>query len=405
MKVKKKLALPWQILIGFAIGIALGMVFKENVLKIKVIGDIFMKLLKMLVMPLVFFSIIDGITGIKDTKKFRSISVKTFSYFIINTLIACVFGILLMKLFRPGAGVAIDYTVSGLYEETSVPGMSDTLLSFFPENIFQSLSNGSMIQVIVFALFFAVAVVAIGENASTVHNLVHECATVMYKVTDYVLALSPIGVCALMACSIGQYGIGIFGALSKFILADYAAQIIFAIVIYVPLIKFVAKVDVWTFLRKSVRYWIMAASTTSSVGTLPVTMEVTVNDLGVDPEIASFVLPLGCTMNMTGGALYDAAVITFAAQVYGMNLSLSQMFLLVATATLITIGSPGIPGGGVVVAVMLMTLLGMPLEIAGMIAGIYRLLDMAHTTMNVTGDAVVAACVARSENMINYPVK
>ena len=403
MKEKKKLSLPVRILIGFVIGILLGVIFKENILRFKVIGDIFLKLMKMLVMPLVLFSLIDGITSLKDLKRLRKVGVKTMAFFVVNTLLACLFGIVLTRWFKPGVGVIIDQSVAGMYEATEVPTISETLIDFFPDNIFASLTNGSMIQVIVFALFFAVAILAVGDEASAIKNAVHQCATVMYKVTDYVLVLSPIGVCALMACSIGQYGLSIFGALGRFIVADYAAQFIFCLVIYVPLIKFVAKIDIITFFRKSFRYWIMAASTTSSAGTLPVTREVTVNDLGVDSEIADFVLPIGCTMNMTGGALYDAAVITFAAQVYGITLTGPQMFLLIATATLVTMGSPGIPGGGVVVAVMLMTLLGMPLEVAGMIAAIYRILDMAHTVMNVTGDAVVAACVARGENMLDYP--
>ena len=227
----------------------------------------------------------------------------------------------------------------------------------------------------------------------------------MYKVTKYVLALSPIGVCVLIACSVGQYGIGIFGAMGKFIVADYAAQILFFVIIYLPLVKFGAKIKVGYFFKKILRVWAMAASTTSSAGTLPVTMDVAHKDFGIDEDVCSFVLPLGCTVNMAGGALYDAAVIVFAAQIYGISLTFPQLFLLVATATLLCIGSPGIPGGGVVSAVMLMTLLGLPLEVAGMIAGIYRLLDMAHTVMNVSGDIVTAAVVARSENMIDVPRK
>lgn len=402
-KTKKKLSLTSKIAIGFALGIILGLIFGEKIMVIKVIGDIFMKLLKMLVMPLVLLSLISGVSSISDIRKLRSIGTKTLAIFLVNTLLACVAGLALGAVFKPGAGVIIDSASTDIYQATAIPSWSDTLLSLFPDNVFNSLSSGNMIQVIVFALFFAIAIAALGEKAEGVRKGINSLADVMYKVTNYVLALSPVGVCALIACSVGQYGLGVFGALGKLIVADYAIQLIFCIVIYFPMIRLISNIKVGYFMRKILPVWAMTASTTSSAGTLPVTLKVATDDLGIDEEVANFVCPLGSTVNMAGGAIWDAVVVIFAAQIYGIDLTFTQMVLVVVTASLICIGSPGIPGGGVVSAVMLIGMLGIPIEVAGMIAAIYRLLDMAHTTMNVTGDIVTAAVVAKTENLLHTP--
>lgn len=402
-KTKKKLSLTVKIAIGFALGIVLGLIFGEKITVISVIGNIFMKLLKMLVMPLVLLSLISGISSITDMRKLRNIGTKTIVMFVVNTLVASFVGIFLAKVFKPGLGVVIDSSSANAYEATALPSWADTLLSLFPDNVFNSLSSGNMIQVIVFALFFAVAITALGKKAESVRKAINDLAEVMYKVTNYVLALSPIGVCALIACSVGQYGLGVFSALGKLIIVDYVIQIIFCIVVYFALIKFVAKINVGYFIRKILPVWAMTISTTSSAGTLPVTLKVAQDDLGINEEVSNFVCPLGATVNMSGGAIWDAVVVIFAAQIYGIDLSFAQIFLVVITACLICMGSPGIPGGGVVSAVMLIGMLGIPIEVCGMIAAVYRLLDMAHTTMNVTGDIVVAAVVAKSENLLNVP--
>ena len=313
-KTKKKLSLTSKIAIGFVLGIILGLIFGEKIMVIKVIGDIFMKLLKILVMPLVLLSLISGVSSISDIRKLRSIGTKTLAIFLANTLLACVAGLALGTVFKPGAGVIIDSASADIYQATAIPSWPDTLLSLFPDNVFNSLSSGNMIQVIVFALFFAIAIAALGEKAEGVRKGINSLADVMYKVTNYILALSPVGVCALIACSVGQYGLGVFGALGKLIVADYAIQLIFCIVIYFPMIRLISNIKVGYFMRKILPVWAMTASTTSSAGTLPVTLKVATDDLGIDEEVANFVCPLGSTVNMAGGAIWDAVVAIFAAQ-------------------------------------------------------------------------------------------
>jgi len=405
VKTKKKLNLSIKVLIGFAVGIALGAIFGENILKIKVIGDIFMKLLKMLVMPLVFCSIVDGVTNIGDIKKLRQVGAKTLLYFIILTLLAGVLGIVIANLMNPGEGFTIVSDTASAYKATEIPTLSSTILSMIPDNPFAALTNFSMIQTIVFALFLGVSITALGEKGKEIVTVVNQATNAMYKMTNFVMATSPIGVAALIACSVGQYGFGFFGPLAKFILTDYLGQILFILLAYVPMLIFIAKVDVKYFFRKILRVWLMTASTTSSAGTLPVSMDVATKDFHVKEDLSSFILPLGATMNMNGAAIYLASVTVFASQIYGMNLTIGQQIMIVFTATLLSVGAPGIPGGGVVLAVMLISMLGLPVEVAGMIAGIYRLLDMAHTTMNVTGDVVTDLCIARTENFIEEPVQ
>lgn len=223
----------------------------------------------------------------------------------------------------------------------------------------------------------------------------------MYRMTSIVMSTSPYGVCALMACTIGQYGLKIFGPLGKFILCDYLNCAIIAFIMYFLILKFMGKVRFSYFMRKILPLWAVTASTTSSSGSLPVTMRITNEDFKVEEELYGFSLPLGATINMNAGGAYYAIAVVFAAQIYGVHMTLAQDLTVILLATLISIGSPGIPGGGIVMTVMLLTTMGLPVDVMGMIAGIYKIIDIAHTTINVTGDVVSTIAVARSENMIH----
>jgi len=402
-RAKKRIGLSIKVLIGFAFGIALGAIFGKGVLQIKFIGDIFMKLLKMLVMPLVFLSIVDGVTNIGDIKKLRKVGTKALIYFIVLTLAAGALGIVIANLMKPGTGFVIASETASAYKATKIPTVVDTILSMVPDNPFSALTSFNMILTIVFALFFGASITALGDKGKEIVTVVHQATNAMYKMTDYVMATSPIGIAALIACSVGQYGFGFLGPLSRFIITDYIGQILFILLAYVPLVMIVAKVDIRYFFKKILRVWLMTTSTCSSAGTLPVTMDVATKDFHVKEDLSGFILPLGATMNMNGAAIYLASVTVFASQIYGINLSIGQQIIIVLTATLLSVGAPGIPGGGVVLAVMIIGMLGLPVEVAGMIAGIYRLLDMAHTTMNVTGDVVTDLCIAKTDGFLEEP--
>ena len=233
--------------------------------------------------------------------------------------------------------------------------------------------------------------------------VIQNLADVMYKITAIVMEFSPIGVAALLADSVGAYGLEIFGPLGKLILTVYVSDVILVCLMYVPMVALMAKFPIGKFFKGIWKVWVVTASTTSSSGTLPVTTAVTNDDFGVSPELSSFSLPLGATINMNGGCIYYAAAIVLTAQVYGVELTAAALVNIVISTVLVAMGCPGVPGGAIIMTTILLTNMGLPLEIVGMIAGIFRLIDMANTTFNVTGDVVTTLVVARSENMYARP--
>lgn len=396
----KKLGLGTKVFIGFVVGIILGLVFKEKVLIIKPVGDIFLTLIKMIVVPLIFFSITSGIFSIGDVQKLKRIGTKTLLYYIITTLLAGGIGIIIANILKPGNGIDIaSIEASSEFKASKIPTLGETILGLFPSNPVQSLAEGNLMQIIVFSLFLGISITLIGNKSEYLKKLFNEGTEVMYKMTAIVMAFSPIGVAALMACTTGEYGLKIFGPLGKFILVDYIGLISVIIVMYLFMLKFMAKFPITKFFKSIGKIWVVTASTTSSSGTLPVTISVTKSDYKVKDELAQFTLPIGATMNMNGAVVYYSAAVLFVSQIYGVNMPISQQLLVILMTTLISIGSPGIPGGGIVMTIMLLTTLGLPMEIVGMIAGIYRIIDMGHTTLNVTGDVVSTLCIAQSENM------
>ena len=401
----KKLGLTSKIFIGFALGIILGLIFKEKVLILKPLGDIFLTLIKMIVVPLVFCSITSGVASIGDINRLKRIGSRTVIYFVVTTTLAGIIGLLIANFVQPGAGVDLNMIqASSKFQAKEMPTLAKTLLDMFPSNPIKSMVDGNLMQIIVFSLFLGVSLTMLGEKGKKVIDLFNSGTEAMYKMTAIVMEFSPIGVAALMACSIGEYGIKIFGPLGKFIMTDYLGLLTVIIIMYIPMLKFIAKVPLGYFFKKVLQIWMVTASTTSSSGTLPVTIGVTKKRFGVPDEIAEFILPLGATMNMNGAVVYYSAAVMFVSQIYGIHMELSQQILTIVLATIISIGSPGIPGGGIVMTIMLLTTMGLPMEIVGMIAGIYRILDMGHTTLNVTGDVVTSLCISRSEKVLNDSV-
>ncbi|NLH46432.1 MAG: dicarboxylate/amino acid:cation symporter [Acholeplasmataceae bacterium] len=400
-----KLGLTSKIFIGFALGIILGLVFGEKVTVLKPLGDIFLTLIKMIVVPLVFCSITSGVASIGDISKLKRIGSKTLIYFVVATMLAGIIGLVIAQLVQPGSGVELNMIqANSKYQAKEMPTLAKTLLDMFPSNPIKALVDGNLMQIIVFSLFLGISLTLLGEKGKKAIELFNIGTEAMYKMTAIVMNFSPIGVAALMACSIGEYGLKIFGPLGKFILTDYLGLTAVILLLYVPMVKFIAKIPLGYFFKKVLQIWMVTASTTSSSGTLPVTISVTKKKYGVSDELAEFILPLGATMNMNGAVVYYAAAVMFVSQIYGVAMDLSQQVLIIILATIISIGSPGIPGGGIVMTIMLLTTMGLPMEIVGMIAGIYRIIDMGHTTLNVTGDVITSLCIARSENAINDSV-
>jgi Na+/H+-dicarboxylate symporter len=404
MKEKKKLSLAAKTFIGFGLGIVLGVIFGEKASIVKPLGTIFLNMIKMIVVPMVFFSITAGVAALSDIKKLRNIGVKVVGLYAITSAISVCIGLIMANVTNPGLGFDMSALASdSVYEAKEMPSVLDTIINAFPSNVFVSFTQGDMLPIIVFAIFVGVALIMMGERGQKMAEGVQNLADVMYQITAIVMEFSPIGVCALLADSVGSYGLKVFGPLGKLILTVYASDVILVFLMYVPMVALLARFPVGKWFKSIVKVWVVTASTTSSAGTLPVSTQVTNEDFGVSPELSSFSLPLGATINMNGGCIYYAAAIVMTAQIYGMNLTPGALVNIIISTVLVAMGCPGVPGGAIIMTTILLTNMGLPLEIVGLIAGIFRLIDMANTTFNVTGDIVTTMVVARSEGMMRDP--
>ena len=402
MKEKKKLSLATKTFIGFGLGIVIGLVFGEKATIVKPLGTIFLNMIKMIVVPMVFFSITAGVASLGDLKKLRNIGVKVVGLYALTSALCVGLGLIMANIINPGKGFDLTaLSQSTDYEAQAMPSIIDTLLDMFPSNIFTSFTNTNMLQIIVFSVFLGVALIMMGKEGERLLAGVQSCANAMYKITAIVMEFSPIGVCALLADSVGAYGLKIFGPLGKLILTVYASDVILVLLMYIPMVALLAKFPVKKWLQGIWKVWVVTASTTSSSGSLPITTSVTNDEFGVSSELSSFSLPLGATINMNGGCIYYAAAIVMTAQIYGMNLTPSALVNIIISTVLVAMGCLGVPGGAIIMTTILLTNMGLPLEIVGLIAGIFRLIDMANTTFNVTGDVVTTMVVARSEGMMH----
>ena len=402
MKEKKKLSLATKTFIGFGLGIVIGLVFGEKATIVKPLGTIFLNMIKMIVVPMVFFSITAGVASLGDLKKLRNIGVKVVGLYALTSALCVGLGLIMANIINPGKGFDLTaLSQSTDYEAQAMQSIIDTLIDMFPSNIFTSFTNTNMLQIIVFSVFLGVALIMMGKEGERLLAGVQSCANAMYKITAIVMEFSPIGVCALLADSVGAYGLKIFGPLGKLILTVYASDVILVLLMYIPMVALLAKFPVKKWLQGIWKVWVVTASTTSSSGSLPITTSVTNDEFGVSSELSSFSLPLGATINMNGGCIYYAAAIVMTAQIYGMNLTPSALVNIIISTVLVAMGCPGVPGGAIIMTTILLTNMGLPLEIVGLIAGIFRLIDMANTTFNVTGDVVTTMVVARSEGMMH----
>ncbi|HIX84290.1 MAG TPA: dicarboxylate/amino acid:cation symporter [Candidatus Megamonas gallistercoris] len=397
----RNLSMSAKVFLGFGLGIVLGLIFQKDILFIQPIGDLFLKLIQMIVIPMVFLSIISGIASIGDIGKLRRLGTRVLGFYIVTTVLSAVIGLIVAHIMQPGANFPTNQIINtGEPIKAAEPmTVSQTILSMIPTNPLEALATGNLIQVIVFAVFIGIAITILGSQVTNVKRVIDEANLIMFKITDIVMKVTPYGVAALVACSVGQYGLSIFNILGKFILTHYIGAFSVVFIMYVFIIKYIAKISLKDFFTKITEVWLVAFSTTSSSGTLPVTMRVTEEKFHVKDELASFSLPIGATINMNGIAVYYAVTVLFVAQVYNVDLTLMQQVMFIFMTTLISIGTPGIPNSGIVLTIMLLTIMGLPIEIMGMIVGIFRLIDMIHTALNVTGDVVSTLAVARLEHM------
>lgn len=397
---KKQKPLAFYILIGMILGVVVGFIFQGNptftVNYIKPFGTIFLNLIKMVVVPVVLFSIISGVISMKDIKKVGSVGAKTIIFYLLTTAIAVTLGLIFANILNVGGG----YQLAGealKYEATAAPNFMETFVNIFPSNAVAPLADGTMLQVIVIAIFFGFGIILTGDKAEPVVKFVEAFNEVCMKIMNMIIKLSPIGVFALLVPVVAENGPSILLPLLKLISIVYLTYAIHMVVVYSLTVKGIAKISPLSFFKNMFPAMSLAFSSASSVGALPLNLECT-QKLGAKSEISSFVLPLGATINMDGTAIYQGVCVIFIAQVFGVELSISQQITIILTSTLASIGTAGVPGAGMIMLAMVLQSVGLPIEGIALIAGIDRILDMGRTTVNITGDAACAICVSAMED-------
>lgn len=393
-----------QIFIALTLGVVLGVALNQSghgeyAASIKPIGDLFLNGIRMLIVPLIFVSLVSGVTSLRDMSTMGRLSIKTLSLYLGTTAVAIMIGLALAMIFKPGVGIDLGAAQAVTVAES--PSLIATLVALVPANPVAAFAQGNVLQIIVFAILFGLAITLGGEAAKPVKKFMDSLAEVFYKFTGIIIAFAPYGVFALVTWVAGTYGLELLAPLAKVIGVVYLGCLIHAAVVYAGLIKFVAGLSPVRYVQGVIEPAIVAFSSTSSAGTLPVTMMSAERNLGVSRGVSSFVLPLGTTINMDGTALYQGVCALFIAQAYGIDLSLAQYATIVLTATLASIGTAGVPGAGLIMLSLVLTSVGLPLEGVAIIAGIDRILDMARTSLNVVGDCAVAVVVAKSEGQLD----
>jgi len=398
----KGMALWMKILIGMILGVFAGGLLGEHAQYIKPIGTMFISAIKMLIVPLVFCSLVVGVTSMKDANQMGRIGIKSMVIYLATTAVAISIGLGLGIFFEPGA--ALEMVATKANEAKSAPSLIDTIVGLIPKNPIGALAAGHILQIIVFALGLGIALNLVGEKAKPVIRVFEGFAEAMYKLTELVMKFAPYGVFALMAWVAGKYGMDVLLLLIKVIVLVYVGCIIHVLFIGGGLVGLVAKLSPKRFFKGIINAQIVAFTTTSSAGTLPVSMRCATENLGVSRNISSFVLPMGATINMDGTALYQGVLALFVAQAFGIDLSTGDYLTIIATATLASIGTAGVPGAGLIMLSLVLTTVGLPLEGIALVAGIDRILDMARTTVNVTGDLMVSLLIGKSEGQLNEQI-
>ncbi|MGW8317195.1 MAG: dicarboxylate/amino acid:cation symporter [Bacteroidales bacterium] len=420
----RKLPLWATIFIGMGLGILWGLIAvwtgweKFTTDWISPWGRIFLNLLKLIAVPLIFVSLVKGISSLTDITKLSRIGVKTIIIYIITTVIATTVGLVLVNIIRPGDLFPQDQQeqyrekFSGqieLRQESADELKDQSPLHFIedmvPENIFSAAGdNSKMLQVIFFAILFAIALILVpGEKTGVVRDFFDGLNDVILKIVDMIMRFAPIGVFALMAALVVDYSgdADIFSALGMYMVTVVVGLFLLILGFYPILVRVFARIPGFRFLKGILPAQLVAFTTSSSAATLPVTMKQVIGELGVSKTIANFVLPVGVTINMDGTSCYQAIAAVFIAQVFGIDLTLSQQLTIVLTATLASIGSPGIPSGSIVMLIIVLNSVGLPVEGLALILGVDRPLDMLRTVVNITGDSTVSSMVARSEGELN----
>ncbi len=395
---KKKMSLATKIFIALVLGIIAGLALTSHssvaVDYIKPFGTIFLNLIKWIVTPLVFFSIMAGVISMRDIKKVGSVGVKTLVYYLCTTAFAITIGLIIANLFK--GFFPVLKTTDLVYEAAAPVKFMDTLVGIFPPNFLAPFVEANMLQIIVASLIIGFALLLVKQQKEIEFKMVDVLNDVFMKAMEMIVALSPIGVFCLICPVVAENGPSVLGSLAKVLLVAYLGYIFHAVVVYSLAVKAAGGMSPLKFFKGMMPAIMFAFSSASSVGTLPINMEC-VEKLGASREVSSFVLPLGATINMDGTAIYQGVCSIFIASCFGITLTFPQMLTIVLTATLASIGTAGVPGAGMVMLAMVLSSVGLPVEGIALVAGVDRIFDMGRTTVNITGDASCAIIVSAME--------
>lgn len=416
-KTKKKIGLSTQIFIALLIGALFGVVIhywvpssyiKDTVIVegvLYVVGQGFIRLMQMLVVPLVFCSLICGSMAIGDTKTLGKVGVKTIGFYLVTTALAVCVALGSALLINPGRGLDMDAVQKGTVSSTTeATSLVDTLLNIIPKNPIQSMANGDMLPIIVFALFVGIMLAKLGTRGSVVANFFSQFNDVMMEMTMAIMKIAPIGVFCLIARTFATVGFSAFAPMLKYMGNVTLALAIQCLVVYQILLFVFTRLNPFKFIKKFLPVMGFAFSTATSNATIPMSIDTLSKKMGVSKQISSFTIPLGATINMDGTSIMQGVAVVFIAQAYGIPLTMGNLATVVVTATLASIGTAGVPSVGLVTLAMVLNSVGLPTEGIALIMGIDRILDMIRTAVNITGDAVCTTIVCHQEGSLNREV-
>lgn len=417
-KQKKKIGLTTKIFIALLAGAVFGIVLcymvpsghvKDDIIVegiLYVVGQGFIRLMKMLVVPLVFCSLVCGSMAIGDTKKLGTVGVRTLIFYLFTTALAITVALSVGNIINPGIGLDMSAIKSNVaeVEEMVATSLSDTILNIIPDNPLNSLASGNMLQIIVFALIVGIILAKLGERTETVGNFFSQFNDIMMEMTMMVMSLAPVGVFCLIARTFANIGFSAFVPLAKYMVGVLLALAIQCFIVYLGLLKVFTGLNPFKFIKNFFPVMAFAFSTATSNATIPLSIDTLAKKMGVSKKISSFTIPLGATINMDGTAIMQGVAVVFAAQAFGIQLDMMDYLTVIGTATLASIGTAGVPSVGLVTLTMVFNSVGLPVEAIGLIMGIDRILDMTRTAVNITGDAVCTTIVAHQNKALDRDV-
>jgi Na+/H+-dicarboxylate symporter len=396
----RRLSLGVKILLFMAIGVVVGLAAGERAIVVQPLGDLFIRLLMMAVIPLVFFNLLAGVTSLSDVRALGRLGGKIIAYYVLTTTLALTLGLMTMHLLRPGVGMQLTEQVEASFGQ--VPSITEVLLGLIPDNVFAAFARGDVAQVVVFALFLGVTTLLLPQGSrEPLQKGYSVLAQVFRKLVGIIMYFGPIGIGALTAATVGEYGPAIFGPLGVFIGGVWGAQAVM-VVVYMVLLVLLTPYSPVDFLKRTGPLYATTAATCSSLASLAVSLDVAEKRMQLPRSVYSFTLPLGAQLNKDGTAIMLAGVLLFTAQAAGVEFTVASQVTILLIGLILSNGSGGIPGGGLVIALIFVQAFNLPLEIAAIVGGIYRLIDMGSTTINCMGDMVGTAIVAHSERRLAH---